>query len=220
MSLSVVILSANADNLRACVSFVQRNEPDIDIIVVDDGAKWDNLPVRYVDGVKPFVFARNANIGIAAAGDNDVILLNDDALLLTRNGFAGMHAVAKSYPDVGILSAGVKGVVCNPAQRPQEPASVRYAGQIVAFVCVLIPRAILDKIGPLDERFTGYGEEDRDYCIRVMASGKSLAVYDGCVVDHTGHMLKSTFRTQQNWVERYNHNRQLINEKYGEGDNG
>ena len=39
MSLSVVILSANSDNLKACVAFVRRNEPDIDIIVVDDGAK-------------------------------------------------------------------------------------------------------------------------------------------------------------------------------------
>ena len=218
MSLSVVILSANSDNLKACVSFVRRNEPDIDIIVVDDGARCD-LPVRYVDGVKPFVFARNANIGIDAAGTNDVILLNDDALLLTKHGFAGMHAVAKSYPDVGILSCGVQGVVCNPAQRPQVPAKVRYADTILAFVCVLIPRSVLNEVGPLDERFIGYGEEDRDYCIRVEAAGKSLAVYDGCIVDHTGHKCKSTFRTQPNWMERYYQNRYLINRKYGEGDN-
>jgi len=219
VSLSVVILSANSDNLKACVSFVRRNEPDIDIIVVDDGAKCD-LDVRYVDGIRPFVFARNANIGIAAAGDNDVILLNDDALLLTKHGFAGMHAVAKSYPDVGILSCGVEGVVCNAQQKPQQPASVRYADTILAFVCVLIPRAVLDEVGPLDERFIGYGEEDRDYCIRVQQAGKRLAVYDGCIVDHTGHKCKSTFRTQPNWMDRYNQNRDLINRKYREGING
>ena len=217
MSLSVVILSANPDNLRPCIEAVRRNEPDIDIIVVDDGAKCDIDGVRCTAGIKPFIYARNANIGIAAAGDNDIILLNDDALLLTRNGFTGMQAVARSFPFLGILSAGVYGVVCNPNQIPRQPPSLRPDRHILAFVCALIPRDALNEVGPLDERFTGYGEEDRDYCLRVMAAGKKLAIWDHCIVDHTGHKLKSTFRTQPNWMERYAHNRKLINQKYRGG---
>ena len=38
--------------------------------------------------MKPFVFARNVNLGIEAAGDADVILMNDDATQLrTPYGF-------------------------------------------------------------------------------------------------------------------------------------
>ena len=39
------------------------------------------MPAVALEGVKPFIFARNCNLGIRAAGSDDVVLLNDDALL-------------------------------------------------------------------------------------------------------------------------------------------
>ena len=58
MSLSVVILSRDAGNLVPCVNSIQRNDPDVPIIVVDDGAQANvthDLPVRWVEGKKPFL---------------------------------------------------------------------------------------------------------------------------------------------------------------------
>ena len=82
-----------AANLVACVRSVLEHEPELPpdrIVVVDDGARRDadsQLPaVSWISGEKPFIFGRNANLGIRAA-DGDVILLNDDTRLETRGGF-------------------------------------------------------------------------------------------------------------------------------------
>ena len=89
MNWHVVILSAQASNLVPCAESLLSNEPNLPrerIIVVDDGARAEaaaKLPgVRWVKGRKPFIYARNANIGLRTAG-TDAILLNDDARLIT-----------------------------------------------------------------------------------------------------------------------------------------
>ena len=41
----------------------------------------------------------------------------------------------------------------------------------VAFVCVLIPRRTIERIGLLDERFCFYGFDDNDYCRRARIAG-------------------------------------------------
>jgi len=50
------------------------------------GAEASLPAVRWVTGITPFIFARNVNLGIAAAWRN-VVLLNDDACLITPRGF-------------------------------------------------------------------------------------------------------------------------------------
>ncbi|MCU1349049.1 MAG: hypothetical protein JWO56_2079 [Acidobacteria bacterium] len=215
----IVILSANGENLVACIESILRNEPRLDrsrIIVVDDGARelaGPRLPgIRWVSGAKPFVFARNANIGIAAAG-TDVILLNDDAQLVTPDGFTKLATLAGTRPDVGILSAAIDGVVGNPDQLVQPEGTLRIeTAERLCFVCVYLPRTVLAQTGGLEESFTGYGYEDTDYSLRVLMEGLQLAVYDGCVVDHSG-VLPSTFRTRPDFVELDERNERLYRER-------
>ncbi|MCX7792205.1 MAG: glycosyltransferase, partial [Chloroflexaceae bacterium] len=191
MSFCVVILSARAANLVPCVQALLNAEPGLSperIIVVDDGARAEAEPrlppLRWVEGAQPFVFARNANLGLAAAGDADVILLNDDARLITPDGFSAMAAAVTENPALGICSAAVTGVVGNPRQHPAGHPGLRPEPTTLAFVCVYLPRRVLTTLGPLDERFTGYGYEDNDYCARARAAGYQLAIFDGCVVEH------------------------------------
>ena len=85
MSFSIIILSRNISNLTACVAAIRKAGETARVVVIDDGLERGSLldlvgPIRFADGVKPFCFARNVNIGIRAAGD-DILLLNDDALL-------------------------------------------------------------------------------------------------------------------------------------------
>lgn len=215
---NVVILSASPSNLKACLKGVFQNEPNLmeKVVVVDDGAKegLEDIPgVIWVPGIKPFVFARNANVGIKRAAPHDVILLNDDAILQTPGGFTLMEQVARERPSMGICSGGVLGHVGNPNQEAQKSGGVRRELKKLAFVCVYITRAVLSEIGELDERFVGYGYEDDDYCTRVTQAGMSLGVFDGCVVEHA--LVPSTFRAKPDYAKLITDNRKRYEEKWG-----
>lgn len=223
MTYKVVILSAQASNLVSCVQSVFNNEPDLPpdhIIVVDDGARAEAEPllpqVKWLSGVKPFVFARNANIGINEAV-SDVILLNDDARLMTPRGFTQLAKQVSARPNLGICSAGIDGVIGNPNQRASGQGSFRNEARTLAFVCVYIPRSVIETLGPLDERFIGYGFEDDDYCARARAAGRELGIWDGCLIDHTG-TLPSTFRARSDLAKIFWHNRRLFAEKWKKGE--
>jgi GT2 family glycosyltransferase len=215
----VVILSARASNLIPCAQALFVNEPDLSpdrVIVVDDGARSEaesQLPaVCWVPGAEPFVFSRNANIGIREAG-TDVVLLNDDALLTTPRGFTLLSEQVRSRSGLCICSAGIRGRVGNPSQLVSDRSEFR-SENWVSFTCVYIPRLVYEKIGPLDERFTGYGYEDNDYCARCAREGLEMAVWDGCAVNHSG-ALPSTFQARPDYASQVRHNRLLFEEKWG-----
>lgn len=224
--LSVVIPSKSVTNLSACVKAVRQHEPDVRIIVVDDGL--DHSLIHWgigtsdpfcVAGVKPFVFARNCNIGITAAGGDDVILLNDDALLETSGGFRAMQEDAL-VTEYGLISATTN-VAGNTFQHRVGTKGTRILGgktpgnsfPTVAFVCALIPRRTIKLIGWLDERFNAYGWEDNDYCRRIHEAGLSIGVCDGCFVDHS--KVKSSFRGGPNIAGDIQKGRQIYLEKWG-----
>ena len=215
--LHVVIPSNSCARVIACAGALHGRAPSLHgrILVVDDGAREDLEDrmdiIRWVDGKKPFIFARNVNLGIQAAG-GDVILLNDDAILETRGGFDFLEEAVRRRPSLGIVSAAVRGWVGNPSQRPQEGRGLRLEARKLTFVCVYITRELIDRVGPLDERFTGYGFDDDDYCLRARMEGFELAVHDGCVVEHGRH--PSAFRSRADWKELLAENQDLFERKW------
>lgn len=229
MSLSVIIPSRTMENVVPCVEAVRRHNPGCRIFVIDDGlADRSLVDAITIDGAKPFIFARNCNIGIIAAGpDDDVILLNDDALLETPGGFDAMQAHALA-PDYGLISATTN-MAGNAAQYrvsavgiDNKPVArgVRWCRTtpgnsvpVVAFVCVLIPRRTIQAIGLLDQRFDKYGYEDNDYCRRVHNAGLVIGICDGCFVDHK--KLKSTFRGNPEMPGQIEAGRKIYLEKWG-----
>lgn len=196
-SLTVVIPSRNAINLSACAVAARHFGSNVRLLVIDDGLEYWPNDVTMLLGNSPFCFAANVNLAIRHRCDDDVILLNDDALLRTPGGFTAMQVAAEMHPEYGILSAAVIGPSNSPEHKPRPYAAWwgprQAAGKMVPFVCVLIPRRTIQTIGLLEERFGGvYGGEDDDYCYRVREAGQKIGIFDGCVVDHS--QLKSTFR--------------------------
>lgn len=218
---SIVILSARPQNLRRCLSSIIENEPELPrhrIIVVDDGARAEcqaEFPgITWVPGEKPFVFSRNANLGIRKAG-GDVLLLNDDTRLITKYGFTSQSYAVRAAEHIGVCSSAIRGVVGNPRQQVGiVAAGFRVEPSMLAFISVYITKETLKKIGFLDERFVGYGFEDNDYCLRSSKAGLKLMIYDGCVVEHGGQAGSSTFRTKINISELMEQNRRLYKEKW------
>jgi len=207
MSLSVIIPSRNESNLRACIKALRAAGETCRVIVVWDGPREDGIAAveglpgvgslchiaRVIAGPAPFNFSRNCNLGILAAGEDDYLLLNDDAQLQTPRGFTLMHEAITARPHVGIVSAACTGIG-NPNQNfdPRTaPGEMRGEYRVLAFVCVLIPRRTIDAVGLLDTRFP-HSHNDNDLCKRVLDAGLKLGVFDGCRVDH--ETLPSTFR--------------------------
>lgn len=234
--LSVIIPSKNAFNLSACIKGIcgewERKRPGAlvdgrveiirippapEVIVVDDDPSGvvkkvaEYYEARRVEGVKPFVYARNCNIGIRAAGEDDVILLNDDALLQTPGGFTAMQEAARDNPQFGLIGA-VTNIVGNTNQMPQG-IGLREEPRMVCFVCVFIPRGTIERVGLLDEEFIGYGFDDDSYCLRVRRAGLKIGIYDGCFVDHGS--LKSTFRGNPHAPADLRQNQAIFKQKYG-----
>lgn len=225
MSFVVVIPSKTPDNLLPCISCIRAAHEKCEIVVVDDFSEEDSLRLRtsapesvrsatWIKGQSPFVFATNINLGIAAAGDQDVLLLNDDACLRTPYGFSYLASIANEHQEYGIISAAITAGVGNPEQLPLEGTRLREAKfHTVVFIAVYIRRAVLDRLrkvhvkiddGPfepefpevsnqwLDEAYVDYGHEDNHACAEVRQMGLKLGVFDGCVVEHG--VLPSTFR--------------------------
>jgi GT2 family glycosyltransferase len=222
MSYSVVILSRSTANLIPCVEAICRNEPDLPsshIIVVDDDETGKveefcaSADLTRIAGVKPFVFSRNANLGLAAAflECNHVILLNDDALLSKRRGFAAMISAQRLAPEFGLVASSVNSVG-NTNQHPKGAAFIRYEPRMLCFVCVLIPLSTWERVGTLDESYCiDYGCEDGDYSYRTRLAGLKLGIFDGCFVDHAS--LRSTYRSAG--PASFQQNMRVFEKKFG-----
>jgi GT2 family glycosyltransferase len=217
MSLSVIIPSKTASNLIPCVEAVRRHEPEARTVIVDDtpdlsflsSLKW--MPAVVVEGAKPFIYARNCNIGIRTVGTDDVILLNDDALLESEGGLTAMQRAGELHQEYGVIGA-VTNVTGQPLQRPHG-IGLREVPHI-AFVCVLIPRRTIDRVGLLDERYClDYGVEDLDYCETSRRAGLKVGVFDHCYVDHG--RLTSSFRGDPSTPRSFARNMSLFDAKWG-----
>jgi GT2 family glycosyltransferase len=215
LSFTVVIPSRNPINLAACVNAVRANEPDAPIRVVWDRSKGNgpapagDYSVTEVD--QDFIFAHNVNRGIMDAGTDDVVILGDDGLLRTPGGFSLLSKVSAACPEYGIISATMN----NVGNSNQWPAGVglRQELRVVCFVCVYVPRSTIDLVGLMDERFTAYGFDDDDYCLRTRMAGLKLGIHDGCYVDHGA--LTSTFRGNPAQPANLTDGHRIFVEKWG-----
>ncbi len=217
--LTVVIPSKTLSNLEVCTAAIREHEPSAKIIVVDDGLEFNtadqeqfySAALRIIPGESPFIFSRNCNIGIRAAGDDDIVLMNDDAILRTPCGLTAMQQAAETHPDFGIIASTTN----NAGNVNQHPKGVglRFDPRQVCFICVLIPRRTLNAVGFLDERFCQYGFEDDDYSLRVRKAGLKLGIHDACFVDHS--TLPSTFRGNPKTPAKLDAGRQIFIDKWG-----
>lgn len=221
MNIAVIIPSRTIDNLLPCVDAIRASGEDLPVFYVDDGLDFSFAmrttagrlarTVR-VAGEKPFIFARNVNIGIRAAGRRDgYIVLNDDALLKTPGGFTRMAQDVAAHPEIGLMgvTTNVTGLI---EQLPGGSGTFREVPRTFPFVGVYIPQSTIDRVGYLDERYAiDYGCEDNDYCEAVRRAGLKLAVHDGCFVDHAS--LVSTFRGSPDTPKSFEKNYALFQAK-------
>ena len=210
MPFSVIIPSRTDRNLHACVDAIRAAGETCRVIVIDDGLKDRRADCEYIQGIKKFVYARNCNLGIAAADRDDCLLLNDDCTLKTPMGFTLMANEVAKYPEIGLVSATCDNVG-NTNQYPKG-IGMRTDDRMVCFTSVLIKRSTIDLIGGLDESFVFYGLDDDAYCLETRLAGLKIGIFDGCYVSHSE--LTSTFRGMPESSGDFRPNLKIFIEKY------
>lgn len=183
---SIIVPSKFPDIFEDCRESLDRYAPKENKILVRDGhaiTAPDNW--KTIQGPDaPFVYSRNINLGIIES-TGDVLLTNDDVQFTHSHTLEIMQNVMAQHPEVGILSPLIKGDVGEYWQS-HATKLLHYTEVRLCFVCVLIKREVIDKVGLLDEKFVGYGGDDVDYCRRVVDAGWKLGVTGRAVVKH-GH---------------------------------
>ena len=216
-----MIPSRNADNVDACVDSIREAGDDCKIFVVDDGLSRWRADCHYVTNVRPrvqiepdaavferrFVYARSVNEGLRATDGEDVILMGDDTRVV-QGSLRQLHAIAG---EMSITSASLTGAVGNPNQVHRKYGAGWAEPRMLCFVCVVIPAKVIDLVGSLDERFTDYGCDDDDYCLRASRAGCSLWVDNRVVVEHG--VLRSEYRGHGN--RSFEYNLKLFMQKWG-----
>jgi GT2 family glycosyltransferase len=209
---SVVIPVHNRAALTArCLDalFAAPEDALTEVVVVDDGST-DSTPaaltaraadVRVVRHERSTGFASSCNDGVAAAGGEWILLLNNDTIpqpgwldslihyasARERLGVVGSKLL---FPDGTIQHAGVVFAreltpqhiyLGFQADHPAVSSSREF--QAVTGACMLIRRSVFEEIGGFDAAFVN-GYEDIDLCLRLRTSGYEVHYCHESVLYH------------------------------------
>ncbi|HET6171004.1 MAG TPA: glycosyltransferase [Gaiellales bacterium] len=212
---SIIVLALDCAELtRACLdSIATHTDERYEIVLVDNGsgpqaadlfAQWarERDDLRVVRNAVNVGFAAGNNQGLALTRGGAVVLLNNDTVV--TDGWLGrMRAVLDREPAVGIVGpttnriSGPQQVGDAVYDTPEELAAyaagraAAHAGQtsealrVVGF-CMLVRRAVVDRLGGLDERFGVGNFEDDDFSLRAAAHGFAARIALDAFVHHVG----------------------------------
>ncbi len=239
LRLSVVIPTHDTRDLTLrCVQTLEAEGTDgLEIVVVDDGSSDDTAEalaaahprVRVVRNVAAAGFTRAANLGMAQAHGDVLLLLNSDtevasgsfAPLLAafeRDPRLGAAGAALHYPDGSPqwsggraptllwlfgLASGLPPLLARlPSWRRVKPVGAP-AGQVewVTGAALALRRQAWEEAGGFDERFRFYGQ-DLDLCLRLGDAGWKIELVPGLrILHHHGATIGSKSQLELLWTD-------------------
>ena len=235
---SIVIVTFN--NLavtRLCLASVFAHTENAEFILVDN-ASADGTPaflrecashdprVRVILNDANLGFAQANNLGISAARGETIVLLNNDTIVppgwlprLTAHLVDGVGAVGPVTNRIG-NEAEVETSYATYGEFLAEAAA--RAAQRQAFdiptltmFCLALRRVTVEKIGPLDERFTIGMLEDDDYSERIRAAGLRLVCAEDVLVHHFGQASFGALVVSGEYARLLAENQRRFAEKWG-----
>ncbi|MDR7485189.1 MAG: glycosyltransferase [Armatimonadota bacterium] len=239
---SIIIPTHNNLHLtRLCIDSILRNTtwPNYEVIIVDNASTDGTADylrglserlshVKVLRNTRNEGFARANNQGIAIASGDYLVLLNNDTIV-TRGWLTTMIRYLEEHPDVGMIGpatnlAGNEAKIDVPYANLEEMEAFAEAYTrdhahdvqdlpMLGFFCVVIPRRVLEEVGPLDERF-GIGLfEDDDLCLRVRRAGYRLVCTDGAFVHHFHSATMRRFG-EEGYLRLFEANRAKFEQKW------
>ncbi|MCB0878089.1 MAG: glycosyltransferase family 2 protein [Thermoleophilia bacterium] len=212
-STSFVILTRNQlDYTRRCVEGIQRHTPEPHELVFVDNASTDgtleylrSIPDAIViDNDENHGFGGGCNQGMAASTGDRILLLNND-VVPTHGWLGALHDAIDADPHVSLAGprtnriAGTQQVddvgydqesLAGLDEWAQEWTTARRGRRtpilrLVGF-CILMERAVVDRIGGFDLRYEIGNFEDDDLCLRAGVAGFGCSVAEDSFIHHFG----------------------------------
>lgn len=189
------------------------------IIVADDASGPEHVAalraiegIEVVEGEQNRGFAANVNRGLRATDPSrDVVVLNSDTE--ARAGWlACLQYAASQEDDIGVVGARLvypdgriqfAGTVRNLGApewfdhryrfKPEDwgPAGIPGAVLAVTGACMYIPRAALEAVGLMDERYP-MAYEDVDWCLRAWRAGYRVMYFPAASLYHHESVTRGT----------------------------
>lgn len=211
----------DAEIVARLVESIQRTvESDMArIIVVDDASGAEHVAaLRRIQGIELVLgetnegFAVNVNRGLRATDRRrDVVVLNSD--MEARPGWlAGLQYAASREPEIGIVGgkllypdgriqfAGTARNLGAPEWfdhryrfKPDHWGPAAMTGSVLAVTgaCMYVKRAVMDRIGLLDEQYP-MAYEDVDWCLRAWQAGFRVVYYPAASLIHYESATRGT----------------------------
>jgi GT2 family glycosyltransferase len=175
-------------------------------------------------------FPVSINQGINVSVSEFVLIINND-IVVTEDWLESLLDVANKNESVGIvgpISNEVSGVQKDKEANYKSIDEMHlYAASIreknknkitqfprVAFLCTLIKKEVIDKIGGLDERFSPGNFEDDDFCLRAQLAGFNTVIANDVFIHHYG---SKSFKAdgERKYAERLKINHKIFVDKWG-----
>ncbi|MCW2960156.1 MAG: wbbL 5 [Thermoleophilia bacterium] len=210
---SIVILTRNElAYTKLCVASIQAHTPEpYELVFVDNGStdgtvEWlRTLPNAIViENADNLGFGGGCNQGMAAARGARILLLNND-VVVTTGWLDALHDALDRDPQVGIAGprsnriAGIQQVddveydveTLDGLEEWAATWTAQHAGELATFprligFCLLVERAVVERIGGFDLRYGLGNFEDDDFCLRAVLGGFTCVIAQGSFIHHFG----------------------------------
>jgi GT2 family glycosyltransferase len=188
---SIIIPTYNhyEDCLRPCVDSILKytNLSKIEIIIVANGCTDQTIEgiknliplwrlfddkgqardiIKLIVDSEPLGYTRATNIGILNSVGDYIVFLNNDTVLLDQPKNVWLDMLIN--PLINNANIGITG--------PHSLTDPATGYPFIVFFCACVSRALVNKIGVLNETFSPGGCEDIDFCIRLQKKGFKIGI--------------------------------------------
>lgn len=170
------------------------------VIVLDNGLDprtlraWPNVRSIEVPST-PFVFPQAFNMGVAAApSGHDIVSICDDVDILTDGWASSLMQRIEEWPKGYGLLTCAEMTTSSVYGRHPDATDIIELPDVALGAGIMLPRSILEEVGPWDETLVGYGFDDLDYGMRLFHAGYLLGI--------TGAVLLDNVEQASAWVKR------------------
>lgn len=206
---------------RDCLDSIYPNTPErFNLIIIDNASnsetksflrnfKSSHDNVFLIENEENLGWVKAVNQGLRLSLSPFICLMNNDTLVRTNGWLSEMIRIAGTENDIGLV---------NPCFEIKKCKAAKGCYTEMDFCrghCLLIKRAVIDRIGMFDEAFgIGYNDDD-DFSIRAIRAGFRCVMANNVVVEHIRESTFLTIFSQKRISEFQKKNKQLLAKKWG-----